>query len=463
VKSLKALIEEREGLAFEARGIYEAVQKADREFTDEEDARFKEITDDKSGLIAMLNGKIKETEEREQAIADIARRDNRKKVADQLTELTNAPRRVLPINGEEPADEGKSDRIYVRATKLRAFKSDREAFDSGMWMRAISARIRGQEDRDAVTHCLRRGLMTSNTAYEYSGPQGGYLVPAPISTTIIDVREQVGVARRVANIQPMTADTLTIPKKAGGLTVYYVGETATITDSDKTWDQIELITKKRAVASKISQELVDDALISIVDNVVSEMAYALALKEDEEMIDGDGTSSYGGVRGLLSMLGAGGTYTAPSGDDTWAELAIDDFTSTMGKLPSRYSVDTAWICSSEFYYTSMVKVSASAGGNSIQTIQGGPTGAQFMGRPVYFSHFMPTATAVSTVSALYGNFREAVLLGARTAVRVDRDDSTGFLTDLVTLKATTRYDIKVHEGGTASVAGAYVGLKTAAS
>jgi hypothetical protein len=56
-----------------------------------------------------------------------------------------------------------------------------------------------------------------------------------------------------------------------------------------------------------------------------------------------------------------------------------------------------------------------------------------------------------------------VILGDRTGVRVDRDDSTGFLTDLITLKATTRYDIKVHEGGDSSNAGAYVGLKTAAS
>jgi hypothetical protein len=32
---------------------------------------------------------------------------------------------------------------------------------------------------------------------------------------------------------------------------------------------------------------------------------------------------------------------------------------------------------------------------------------------------------------------------------------------MTTLKATARYDIKVHEPGTASAAGAYIALKTA--
>jgi hypothetical protein len=55
-----------------------------------------------------------------------------------------------------------------------------------------------------------------------------------------------------------------------------------------------------------------------------------------------------------------------------------------------------------------------------------------------------------------------VILGDRTGITFGRDDSTGFLSDLTTLKAVTRYDINVHQPGTSSAAGAYVALKTAA-
>ena len=73
---------------------------------------------------------------------------------------------------------------------------------------------------------------------------------------------------------------------------------------------------------------------------------------------------------------------------------------------------------------------------------------------------MPTADADSTIHALFGQFDMAVILGDRTGIRVSRDDSTGFLADYVTLKATSRYDIRVHEPGDSSSAGAYTALKT---
>jgi HK97 family phage major capsid protein len=66
------------------------------------------------------------------------------------------------------------------------------------------------------------------------------------------------------------------------------------------------------------------------------------------------------------------------------------------------------------------------------------------------------------VCALFGSFPQAVILGDRTGIRISRDDSVGFLSDLITLKATARYDINVHQPGDSSNAGAYVALKTAA-
>ena len=102
-------------------------------------------------------------------------------------------------------------------------------------------------------------------------------MPAPLSSTIIEIREQVGVARQVCNIQPTSGDTLSIPKRDGGLTVYAPGEGNAITDSDKSWSEVALYIKKRAVASYISQELSEDALINIVDNVVTRGVDAVVL------------------------------------------------------------------------------------------------------------------------------------------------------------------------------------------
>lgn len=466
MKSVKVLTEERDALAFEAKGIYDSVQSKNREFNEDEDKRFKEITDEKTGLLAQLEQQIKDAHDREEAILRAQRQAERKSTVERLTDLTNGgeltrPRRVLDVDNRIDRDTD-DDRIYIRTAKLNAFKSNREAYDAGMWLRAIVARLfRGENDKEAELHCHRRGLSLSNTSTEGVGASGGYLVPAPIASTIIEFREKVGIARQVCNIQPMTANTLTIPKRTGGLTVYYPDEAASITDSTKNWGQIELITRKRAVATKISQELQEDALISVVDNAVSEMAYALALQEDNELINGTGGASYGTVQGLLSAIGAGGVYTASTGDhDEWSEIDITDITQTMAKLPDRYAGEAVWICSNNFYWSVFARLAASAGGNNIGSLEGGPSGKRFLGVPVYTTSQMPTSSSTSQKCALFGMFREAVILGDRTGIRVGRDDSTNFLSDLTTLKATARYDIRVHEAGTASAAGAYVALQT---
>lgn len=469
MKSSKQIIEEREGFAIEARAIYESAQKANRDLSEEEVKRFDEITEKKDGLLAKLDKELAVAKEREDTMLAISAREGRKNRLDELTELGGVlnphttQARVLPRDGVLPDDEpNKPHRVYVRQAKMKAFKDERTAYDCGMWLRAFVAKVYNRDDKVAVTHIHRLGWQVSNVAVEGTGGAGGYLVPAPLSQTIIDVRDEVGIARRILKVLPMTSDTLSIPRRAGGLTVYYVGEASSITLSDKLWQQIQLIAKKRAVAHQISQELQDDALISIVDDAMSEMAYALAAKEDAETVNGDGTSTYGGVTGLLASLGSAGVYTAATGDDLWGELAIEDFTGTMGLLPEKYGRNPVWLASNAFWNGVMVRVAAGASGNNISTLQQGPTGKMFLGYPVFTTEQMPRTTAAATVAALFGSFDMGAILGERIGVRLDRSDDYAFLNDVITVRGITRYDINVHAGGDATNAGAYVGLKTAA-
>jgi HK97 family phage major capsid protein len=467
MKSVKQLQEEIDNLRYEATGIFNAAKDKGREMSPEEKARFDAITDKKSGEIAVLKQQLSEAEDREKAILEMAARENTERIVNELNAepAVRRPRQVLPTNGV-PAESENTDvtgRVLVRTAKLKAFKNEREAYSAGMWYRSISSRLYGRDDKPADQYCLKHGLDISNASYEGSGSAGGYLVPPQISQTIIDVRERVGIARQVCEIQPLTSDMLSLPKRSGGLTVYYPNELQTITDSDKTWKQVALAAKKRAVASKISQELVDDALINVVDNIVSEQAYALALQEDNELCNGDGTSTYGGVTGLRSAVGSAGTYTCDANENLWSEIDLEDIMLAMAKLPDRYHRNPVWVCSTNFYFAVFARLLAAAGGNTIANLALGSQGRSFYGVPILTTSQMPTSEADSTICALFGQFDMAVTLGDRTGIRVGRDDSVGFLNDYTTLKATSRYDINVHEPGDSSNAGAYVAFKTNAA
>jgi HK97 family phage major capsid protein len=462
-------MEEYDNARWRAKLMYEKAKSENREFTPAEAKEFDGITDRNTGTVARLKKQIAAAKAEQEQITKGNAMEHYAYLSNQTFGQNfpapgTAPERVLPTNGKLPGEEITNyANVRVRPAKLKCFANERLAYDSGMWLRSITSKLYGRQDAAADAHCQRHGLDISNSAYEGSGVAGGYLVPAPLSQSIIETRERVGIARQVCQIQQMTADTLTIPKRSGGLTVYYPNELQTITDSDKSWGLISLTAKKRAVASKISQELVDDALISIVDNVVQEQAYALALREDQELCNGDGTSTYGGVTGLRSAIGTAGVYTCDANENLWSEIDLEDVIATMVKLPDRFNRDPIWICSSNFYWAVFARLAAAAAGNNIGSLEGGPTGRRFLGVPVLTTSAMPTADADSTIHALYGQFDMAAILGDRTGIRIGRDDSTGFLADYTTLKATSRYDLFVHEPGDSSNAGAYVGLKTNAA
>jgi len=471
MRSEKVLNEEIEELDLEvdrnrygARAIFNNCKKAKRDLTNGEFVSFDEMAakvPELKAQRAQLERELATAQQRKRQVLAMSRTPSF--YSPTAHNDGSSPRRVLPVNGEFE-DEPRRPQAHHRIGKLKCFSDPRDAFDSGMVLRSIVAHTSHRRDDVADDYCQSRlGWSVTNAASEGTGTGGGYTVPSPLSNAIIDIREKAGTMRKLVRKLPMTSDTLSIPKRAGGLTAYYVEELNAMTLSDKLWSQVSLIAKKRAVAHQISQELQDDSLIAVVDDAVNEMSYALADKEDAEMISGDGTSIYGLTTGLKTAIGSAGISTAATGHDTWPELDLADFTAAMGLLPDRFHAGgPAFVCSSSFYFSVMLRIHAAAGGNTISSLQGGDGGArQFLGYPVYTTQYMPTTTAVSTVCCFFGTFWMGVILGERMGVRVARSDDYAFLNDVTTLKATTRYDFNIHEPGTASLPGSYVGLKTA--
>lgn len=363
--------------------------------------------------------------------------------------------------------------VISRIGRLKAFSgeaAEQNAYDCGMWLRALIAKARNERDERAEQKIAHLGWSIWSAHTEGDPTKGGYTVPDPLAAAIINYRELSGISRQISRVLPMTADTLDIPKKTGSTTVYYPGEASAITESEQTFGRVQLTAKKRAVLSKISQELSDDALVNIIDDLAMEIGSDLAIQEDNELINGDGTSTYGSVSGLLDAIGAAGVQDADTGEDTWDELDIQDFTATMAKLPAKHrAAGPVFLCSPSFYDSVILKLMATAGVNTIGQFEQGGQGAgrgigpsgRFLGYPVYFTDQMPTTSAASTISCLFGAFQRAVMIGDRLGVRVALSPDFAFNEDVITIRATTRYDIKVHEPGDGSNAGAYVALKTA--
>jgi HK97 family phage major capsid protein len=357
---------------------------------------------------------------------------------------------------------------FSRVSKVKNFKgtvagksADERAYRFGKWFKGAVV-----GDQASKQWCDQNGIQTKALS-EGTNYLGGYLVPPEFSTDIIDLRETYGVARQVARVVPMSSDTLPIPRRTGGVTAYFVGEASTITDSNKTWDQVNLVAKKLAALTLWSSELNEDAMISIGDDLAGEIAYAFSQKEDECYFNGDGTSTYGGITGVRSKLrNVDGTIANIKGlqvatGNAYSEIVLSDFHGVLGKLPLYARNGAVWIMSATFFDTVAHKLQTAAGGNTVVDIANGGV-ARFLGYPVVLSQVMPTTEANSQICALLGNFRLGSTFGDRRLLSLALSSEYKFAEDQLAIRGTERFDINVHDVGSTSAAGPIVGLITAA-
>jgi len=338
--------------------------------------------------------------------------------------------------------------VTSNAKKSRHFNSAEAQHISGQWIGAKL--LKRPESIKWWNNNAPSGLKAQS---EGTNSAGGFLVPDPLEAAIIDVRSEYGVARRVCQNFPMTSDTLNVPKLTSGSTVYYPAENAAITESSAVWANVGLTAVRRACLMKWSNQLGADALFSLADVLADYIGRALGIREDTEFIQGDGTAAFGSVTGLKNKAHS---FVTGSGD-TWAELTLADLVSTAGLLDDKYHAGASWIMSRQFYTQVVLRVVAAAGGNTIDSLGVGTTGAQFLGYPVNFSDQCPTATAVDIDTAYFGNWQDACALGDRTGIEIATSEHVNFAEDQINIRGTSRYDIQVHDGS------GFVALATAAS
>lgn len=426
-------------LRAEVSAIIETAETDKRELLEDEQTRVDEILNE-GGLIEKLEANLDRTLRIEASKKQQVRNALGPKLEEQLVQ-----------NGLQPAKVP----ARAKASRIQSFKNEDDAYVSGQY---IMAYVMGNDHSRqwCQDHGIKAAMTTGNN------PKGGYLVPDPLEMTIVELREQYGVARRNCQVVPMSDGSNTWPKLSSEVTAYYVGENSAITPSDMAIEQVKLEARKLASMTTVSSELNEDAVIAIAEMLARSIAQQFAVAEDNALFLGDGTSTYGGIFGLQGVLAAGSIADAAAGNTAFGTLDLTDFELAVSKLAMYPGMQPKWYIHSTGFWLSMARLMDAAGGNMTQNIAGGPQ-MQFLGYPVEFTQVLPSTSAVqaSTHVAYIGDLRMSALLGSRRGISVVADESFYFNQDAVAIRATERYDINVHERGAASDGGAVVAVKTA--
>lgn len=287
---------------------------------------------------------------------------------------------------------------------------------------------------------------------------GAYLIPDEFLSSLIFWTNKYGVARQRLRKVPMGRERVSIPKGTGNLTVYYPDAGAAPTASDLSFGLVTLNAKKWAVLSYVDEELEEDAVIGIGEYVLMHMALALAIAEDTNTFRGDGTSTYGGIVGVLGSANVA-SVAMPATKTAFSDLTDDDL------VDLKYAVE-AWVrqlpdCA---YYasSSIVGVLEKMTDGVGRPLYQQPTETHPLrvhGHPVIPVEVMPDEgdSAAGTKFIAFGSLMAWGALGQRRSMQLKRSTEVKFLEGQITLMAVPRQDIQETTGE------AMAALKTAAA
>ena len=343
------------------------------------------------------------------------------------------------------------------------YEKDKMGYAFGMMAKMI-----GHNDKKAHQWLVENGYYTKGQN-EAADADGGYLVPQILANEIIFLRDKFGVMRQNARVMGMSSDNLNVPKNSASTTAYWPAENTNITASQITFTNVQVLAKKLAILTQVSSELQEDSLADIGAALAEDMAYVMAYNEDLATFLGDGTSTYGGITGVVNQIAAvngganaGWIYTGADVTGDWNDVTLADLRKLTAAIPEYAdTADAKFYMNRAFYQQVVCNLLDALTGNGFfdLTAAPGPNPTLF-GYPVVYTQVLskdPTPAA-DTALCLFGNLKTGSIMGSRRDLRIQVSDQAGFISDSIYYRATERFGFKFHDVPTVSTAGSVVVL-----
>lgn len=404
----------------------------------ETESAAKSITDDEAADYKRL--KAKETAELRAKNAGSTGAVVAKGAAPERFSIGNA--RAKMYNQKAKRGRGENDR---RTEIETSFSNADEAEAFGEWVKS-----------DIL------GIRTKTSHLTASNSLGGALVPEQFLPTLIDLKEVYGVARKLVPFVQIDGHQVKLPRSVGDFTVYGPAEGGDTTESNLTFDNVEVTTKEMSVLATASKQLIRESAIDIGDIVARKIAWAFSAKEDDIFFNGDGTSTYYGMTGLAqafrnSVEQAGGTWVTNNANQAgivtaagnlWSEFTLPEYETVVGLLPEYAELGPVkWVTSKPHWANAMVRLAYAAGGNAVTDIERG-VNKRFMDYEVQTAQKMPRTDSNSQIAAYLGNFAEGVKAAeTRGSMEIAVSTERYFEKGLIGFRGTQQIGITVHDVG----------------
>lgn len=343
--------------------------------------------------------------ERRNGKADQATVDNPFKTTGeerQKLEAIDADLSVAELRAQLKATEARLAKLEAtpvlesRAPRANGIGTDGEAY-AARWLKAMVSGDRAE----------LRAMATSTT----NAP-----IPVDMERRIINKMYQASVIRQLATVQTIDSDRQ-ITVEASQPAAALVGEASSITPGDFTFDRVTVNPYKFVVASKMSQEYIDDSIGnagigSILNWVADRFGVAMARETEEYYTIGTGSSQPQGIGDTTSTAWASTNSgriinqgVALTEDQTVANISADNVIDLVHAVPVAYRTGRFAILTSDAAVKAIRKLKANneyiwlpGGAGNNQGITVGAPGTIY-GVPYYVNEWMPSTAAQTSTGA----------------------------------------------------------------
>lgn len=275
---------------------------------------------------------------------------------------------------------------------------------------------------------------------EGTGSEGGFAVPEEFTADIARIAEDWGLVRKLSRKVPMGSDTRNYPRLATSVSVTFPGENTEGTPSDFVLENVVLNAKTAVGLTVLSNELLADANVNLVNYLAELYGEALAGEEDAQGLVGTGAP----FTGIMTATGVN-PVVAPTGNSTFALAAanLDNFREMISAVKVTTLGGAVFVMHPEIW-GAVQKSKASTGGDYFASAANpillpnsstvaNMVGGSLWGYPVYLSDKMPALgdTAISTPFVIFGNLNN-LWFG-------DRQSVTMAISDSATIAATNAF------------------------
>ena len=142
---------------------------------------------------------------------------------------------------------------------------------------------------DPASNQVLRALVEGTDA------QGGYLVPEELRSEVFRIMPDFAVMRKIGRVFPMSSDTLLLNNLGAKPAAYWTSEYASKSTTSAEFGQVTLSPNDLVCLLPVTDQLIADANINIVQFITELFAEVIGTAEDKAFFTGSGTGQPKGI------------------------------------------------------------------------------------------------------------------------------------------------------------------------